>query len=60
MKDNFCTLVADCAAAYLSELHAAALKNVDLHFGRVISADELFEVWSGAPEVSARVTPGTD
>ena len=49
MKDYYCTLVEDCAAAYLPELHAATLKNVDMHFGRVLSAEELLAVWQAAP-----------
>lgn len=45
MRDYYVVLVEDCSAAYFPDLHAAALRNIELHFGLVITAADVFETW---------------
>ena len=45
MRDYSVVLVDDCSAAYYPELHATTLRNIELHFGLVVKADEVFEAW---------------
>jgi ureidoacrylate peracid hydrolase len=45
MRDYYVVLVEDCSAAYFADLHAAALRNIELHFGLVVKAADVFETW---------------
>ena len=46
MRDYYVVVVDDCAAAYDPATHAAALRNVDHHFGLVVRSEEVFAAWS--------------
>jgi ureidoacrylate peracid hydrolase len=49
MLDYFIVFPHDCSGAYNAAAHEAALENVRLHFGRVVSSEEIIAAWDVAP-----------
>ena len=47
MRDYYIILPRDLTAAYEKSLYEAALKNIDGHFGQVVSSEEVLEIWQG-------------
>ncbi|RTQ90802.1 cysteine hydrolase family protein [Lysinibacillus telephonicus] len=43
MRDYHITMISDCCAAYSEQAHLAALQNIDSHFGRVATSNEIIE-----------------
>ncbi len=55
MRDYHVMVVSDCTASYSDAPHLATLANIRRAFGRVVTADEVTEVWRGAGLLPAPV-----
>jgi ureidoacrylate peracid hydrolase len=55
MLDYHVTLVSDCCAAYVKEMHDMTLLVHEKHFGTVAAADEIIATWSALPAAAAAV-----
>lgn len=49
MRDYYVVLVGDCCASSDQELHQATLRNMERHFGLVVTAEEIERIWAEVP-----------
>lgn len=52
MRDYYLVMVDDCCATYDEELHRATLRNIERHFGLVVSSEELIRCWAPVAEAA--------
>jgi ureidoacrylate peracid hydrolase len=47
VRDYYVVFPSDATAAYTEQAHAGTLRTINSHFGQVVPAAEIMEVWSG-------------